>query len=145
MNHSGISQCFLRALMIITVILPAASPIFPAGIDDREAAPVAGGGRDAHPNPLLAGAYSLLLPGGGYFYDGEYGKGALTAPLLLPMLSYYYITTDTFREKAVKVNATRVSDDLYYYSVFDSYQDACDANPGYEPVLHIRHSTMFET
>lgn len=98
-----------------------------------------------YPNPVLAGVYSLLFPGGGYYYNGDMLKGVIASPLVLPLISYNYITTDTYEKKSVKTNIYRFSRNLYFYTIFDSYQDAIDKNPEYIPVLKIKHATPFET
>ncbi|TAL32729.1 MAG: CPBP family intramembrane metalloprotease [Spirochaetes bacterium] len=137
-------RVFAAAMTVYISMWLCAHDAFPLEVQPETDSPAIREVRPALPNPVIAGLYSLLFPGAGYYYSGDSFKGTLTAPLILPMTSYYYITTDTFTKKSIKANAYLISRDLYFYTVFDAYQEARENNPGYNSVLNIKHSTAFE-
>jgi membrane protease YdiL (CAAX protease family) len=101
--------------------------------------------QNEYPDPILSGFLSLLMPGGGYYYNGDISKGAVSSALLVPLTLPYYITTDTFRGKSIKANTWRTASNIYLYTVFDSYQDASKINPDFKPVLKIKQLSAIET
>jgi membrane protease YdiL (CAAX protease family) len=96
------------------------------------------------PDPFASGFISQLLPGAGYLYNGEPGKAALVAPLLAGQLAPYFWRTGTFTEKSLKVNLSELSMNLFFFSVYDSFQDALDLNGRPKLVVNLPHYTFAE-
>ncbi|MDH5719555.1 MAG: CPBP family intramembrane metalloprotease [Spirochaetia bacterium] len=88
-------------------------------------------------NPYAAGFFAEIFPGMGHVYAGEYSTGFYNMLLIFPLAARYYVTTDTFNEKAVKANMSTTARNIFGFSVYDAYQVALEKNQRPKQILNI--------
>jgi len=75
-----------------------------------------------HRNPYLAGTLSAMVPGGGYFLEGDADRGLLESTLIIPQIFMYYFTTEDRSMTAIKSNLFFPSVNLLRYCTYRAYQ-----------------------
>ncbi len=95
-------------------------------------------------NENLAGIYSSLFPGAGYFYLNEPEKALISTGLILPIAANYYITTPGYTGMSLKKNLYFSSVNIARFQAYDAYHTALNKNGNDNRLLNIKHYKFSE-
>lgn len=79
----------------------------------------------SYKNPTLSGLFSLVIPGSGHGYQGEWVKGSLFAGVEgAAVSSFLLVRPKDIATSLTKAFSFEVAKDTHLYNVYSSYQDA---------------------
>jgi membrane protease YdiL (CAAX protease family) len=96
-------------------------------------------------NEYVATLLASFLPGAGYAYVGEYGKAALTAPLLVPREVDNFYRPPTHNRYAALTGVRYLAQNTHQLTVYDTRQDCLDRSGMREnEVMSLRRFSLSE-
>lgn len=95
-------------------------------------------------SPYIAGALSMVFPGSGYLFLGKPLPGLLSAALTVPLPLGAGESDEDFLQTAGFQSYLHISNGLYQFSIYDTFQTGLDLQGRPKQVVNIPHYSLLE-